>query len=252
MFTVMAHSARTFATAANAFHPSNFKAVVAVIASLVVFQQAPAAMITLSTPAGATGKGGVLPVDAQATFTTSNDTVNIVLTNLQTDIQTLTQAINGLSFTISSGQHSGSLTSSSGESRTVKANGTFVNNGSVSTGWLLGTSGSTFTLSQIGSPAAPTHLIIGPASGSTYPDAGPSIAGAKQFNPFIADSATFVLHVPGVNSDSTINSASFNFGYTNCFSTTVAIPEPSTIILGLFGAASLALIAIKRRVKTAK
>src|SRR5262245_14284878 len=67
-----------------------------------------AGSITYITPAGSTAGGQ--PVDAKAEFTTSGNTLTIVLTNLEANPKSVVQNLSDLSFTIGNG---GSFTGSS-------------------------------------------------------------------------------------------------------------------------------------------
>ena len=76
---------------------------------------ASAAIIMLGTAPGATAGGK--PISAIATFTTSANQVSILLRNLQPDPDSVVQCLSGLQFTVSTGQNSGTLASSSGIER---------------------------------------------------------------------------------------------------------------------------------------
>src|SRR6266852_1034225 len=89
---------------------------------------APAAEGSISTyyiTAGTTVGGQ--PVSATATFTTSANDIQISLTNLQNNPTSVIQNLSDLAFTLSTGQTSGSLLSSSALERSVNSNGTFSN-----------------------------------------------------------------------------------------------------------------------------
>ena len=66
-----------------------------------------------------------------------------------------------------------------------------------------------------------------------------SIARNGPHNPFLSESATFFLNVPGVTADSTINSAMFSFGTTAGVDVHGVhgeiVPEPATLSLLAFG-----------------
>jgi hypothetical protein len=79
-------------------------------------------LIIYGTPSGSTAGGQ--PVSAQAQFTTSAGELSIELTNLQANPTSVVQNISDLFFTISTGQLSGTLSSSSGTERSVAKNGT--------------------------------------------------------------------------------------------------------------------------------
>src|SRR5690348_11018628 len=99
---------------------------------LLLASVAGAASITFDTPSG--GTVGGLPVRATATFVTSADHLTITLANLGDNPTSAVQNLSDLSFVLSGGETSGSLTSSSEQDRTIAANGTFTDGGIVSTG----------------------------------------------------------------------------------------------------------------------
>lgn len=202
---------------------------------------ASATTITFNTPAGSTAGG--LPVDAQATFVTSTDTLTITLTNLLANPTSVVQAISDLSFVLSNGLTSGTLSSSSGEEITIAGDGTFTTGSVVSTGWALLSTASGFQLTVLGTATAPTHTIIGPPDGSNlYSAANASIAGNIAHNPFLNQTATFTLDIPGVTADTTITSVVFSFGTTEGNDVPGTVPEPSSLFLlgsGLIGLAGV-------------
>jgi hypothetical protein len=58
-------------------------------------------------------------------------------------------------------------------------------------------------------------LIIGPPDGSgNYSNANASIAGNGPHNPFVDQTAAFVLSISGINSDTIVTGATFSFGTT--------------------------------------
>lgn len=205
---------------------------------------APGAVIIFQTPSGAsTGGQGV---DAKATFTTSTNQVSVLLENLQADPRSVVQALSGVQFTISTGQSSGTLSSSSGTERTITGTGAYSDGGSASTGWSLSTVGSSLLLNLLGTPEAPQHTIIGPPNGSNqYANANNSITNGTH-SPFLAQSATFTLNVSGVASVSSINNVIFQFntGAGNTVTGNI-VPEPASISL-LFGGLLLPLLRRRR------
>jgi hypothetical protein len=191
------------------------------------------AMITFQTPIGALAGGQ--SVDATAQFTTSDNQIFVVLTNLQADPKSVAQNLSDLLFTVSTGQTTGTLTSSSGRERIVNGNGTFSDSQcTTSTGWSLTTNDKKLYLNVLGTSIAPAHTIIGPANSITglYGNANDSIAGNGPHNLFLGMSASFILSVSGVTSASTINAATFSFGTTSGSNVAgTIVPEPASLSL---------------------
>jgi len=185
---------------------------------------------TYITPSGSTAGGQ--PVSATATFVTSNDDIKITLTNLQSNPTSVVQNLSDLTFTLSTGQTSGTLLSSSGLERTVNANGTFSNGGTVATGWLL--EAGLHLNDLAGGGAGPAHTLIGgPDGSSVYSNANNSIAGNVPHNPFLAGTISFDIQVIGVTAATLVNGVIFSFGTTPGVEVTGTprVPEPATALL---------------------
>jgi hypothetical protein len=188
--------------------------VASIIGACLLTTNLGATMITYNTPAGASTSGG--PVAASASFTTGSGTLQISLSDLLANPTDIAQTISDLEFTLSGGQTTGTLVSSTSTEITVAGNGTATPGGTVSTGWDLNNNvGGGLQLDVLGSPVGPAHLIIGPpGAGGAYTAANGSIAGNGPHNPFLDQTATFALNIPGVTADSTVSSATFSFGTT--------------------------------------
>ena len=203
--------------------------------------------VTFVTPTGSTAGGQ--PVDASVTFTTNNNgSIDITLTNLQANPTSVVQAISDLDFTLSNGATTGTLSSSSGQELTVAKDGTFTLGSTVSTGWGLSSDGSGgLLLDVLGTSTAPAHLIIGPSgTAGTYSNANGSIAGNKPHNPFLNQTAMFVIDVSGVTASTTITGVTFSFGTTAgadvVGTPSVPAPEPASLMLLCSGLLGLPLL----------
>jgi hypothetical protein len=168
-----------------------------------------------ATPPGAAVTDG--QVGATAHFTTGNGFITVTMQSTLADPLSAGQLLNGLAFTLSSGQMNGSLAPSAATIRTVAKGGVFSDAGSSVTGWALaddynGGFGLCVLCNELGS-AGPSHLIIGsPGLSGNYDSANRSIAGNRPHNPFLAGSVMFTINAPGVTTDSTITGAVFTFG----------------------------------------
>jgi hypothetical protein len=201
--------------------------------------------ITLNTASGAVNNTGN-PVNAQVTFTVGqNGALTINLTNLIVNQNDVSQNISDLSFHID-GLTSGAL-GSNGNTIFVNGDGTTSpGSNNVSTGWVLDGTGPNFHLNGLGTAAnVPAYTIIGaPGPGGVYTNANGSIAGNNAHNPFLNQTATFTVTIPGLTSVSQITNVSISFGTTAGDNVPVTnLPEPTTMMLlgtGLLGVAGVA------------
>jgi hypothetical protein len=157
------------------------------------------------------------PINAEAVFTTGDGFISITLSNLQADPTSAGQLVSGLAFTLSEGQTSGVLGPNSANLRQVKSEGAFADFGPSSTGWSLASNFNggmrlCVLCNDLGA-AGPSHLLIGaPAGSGRYQSANGSIAANRPHNPFTAETAVFLVYVPGVTENSTVTSVTFSFG----------------------------------------
>jgi hypothetical protein len=210
---------------------------------------ASAATITYVTPFGATVGSPAQPVNASATFTTGSGTLQVTLTDLLANPKDVGQLISDLDFTLSGGQTTGAIGSSSGTKITVNTGGTTTLGSTGSTGWGLNNNvGGGLQLTPLGFPAGPAGLIIGPpGAGGVYTAANGSIAGNPAHNPFLNQTATFTLNIAGVTADSTVTSATFSFG-TGADDPDVpgTVPDGSATVM-LLGAALAGMGLIRKK-----
>jgi hypothetical protein len=182
-------------------------------------------------------------VNASAVFTTGAGTITINLTDLEANPTSIAQLISGLDFTLSTGATTGTLASSSAQQITINTGGAFVLGSTGITGWgLNGNVSGGLQLDALGF-IGPQGLIIGAPGGSIYSNANASIAGNGPHNPFLNQTATFVVNVTGVTASTSITGATFLFG-TTAGSNTVNASEPGTVSLLLIG---LGLLVVMRK-----
>jgi hypothetical protein len=205
---------------------------------------------TFPLPADSVSSGG--PVSATVKFIIDDgaDTLTVDLWNTLINPENVAQNVSDLFFKLTTGETSGSLTSSLGIERTVAAGGTFTPGGSVDTGWVLEISGTIFHLNGLGSAAeVPAHTIIGLPDGSNlYSNANASIAGNNSHNPFLfgteAAPVQFVLSIPGMDATTRVTDVVFSFGTTPGDDVNVPIP-PSALLLGS-GLLGLGILRFRR------
>ena len=216
---------------------------VALVAASAIVSATP----IFSTTPGATLNG--LPVSAQASFTLAPDQLTITLTNLEANPTSVIQNLSGIEFLLSDGLSSGSLASSIGTEITIASQGTVTLGSSVSTGWVLNAiNGGMLQLTMLGTALAPSHTIIGPADGSgIYSNGNNSIAGNGPHNPFLDQTATFVLSVPGLKTNTTVSNVTFSFN-TDVGYNAPGIPRvPEPVTEALIGSALFFVALIRRR-----
>jgi PEP-CTERM motif-containing protein len=223
--------------------------------SMTAAAPAQALPVLFATPDGSTVGG--LPVNAAATFDIASGTLDIVLSNLQTNPTSVVQNISDLFFALSTG--AATLDSSQGTERTVNQNKTFTDGNSVSTGWRLisatfdGVSGFELCVicsDGVNAGVGPAHTVIGgPAGDNKYDNANGSIAGNGPHNPFLAESATFHLSVAP---DAQVTGATFSFGTTagsnvpgQCERNCTPVPEPASLVI--LGSGFIVTLLVARR-----
>lgn len=188
-----------------------------------------------------------VPVSAMATFTTGADSLTITLQNLLTNEFTVAQGLSDIEFTLDGGTISAALLSSSfsSGSATVAKDGTVTFEAGLNpTGWALDTSAGfdVCLICPVASTARPSQVLIG---GLLNPNG--SIAGNDPHNPFLTGTATFIVGIPGVTSDTNVTSATFSFGTAlgrDVPGTTT--PEPASMLLVGLGLIGLGFVRHRR------
>jgi hypothetical protein len=186
---------------------------------------APAATVTFT---GLSSDGHAVAAKVQITPNAGADTVALKLTNATASILDSGELFTGLDFSL--GGLTPSLTSAQGNQRTVTGAGAFSDTGSPQNlSWSVASlGGGNFQLNF--NPNA-ADSIIGPPSGGNYSVANGSIKGNAGHNPFAAETAEFVLSVPGLESNTPIAITHFRFGTTLAPATGNTVPEPGSAAL---------------------
>src|SRR5436309_1939054 len=91
--------------------------------SALALSSARAGVISFVTPPDSHAGGE--SVAAQATFTTSANQIVVKLENLTVNPHNIVQCLSAFDFTVSTGEHSGTLASSLGMERTIDSDGSF-------------------------------------------------------------------------------------------------------------------------------
>jgi len=199
------------------------------------------------------GAGGSSPdgsVSASAQFTTSNNgTLTVVLNDLLSGIVSPGQMLSDIAFTFG-GQVPGTVTLTSQSGALVNVNNSTVTPvGGSPTHWVY--SGGVLTAISGGQPS---NMILGLSPNCNN--------GCANFNPYINQTATFVLTGTTLTAATTITGATFSFGtgpefflpgtvctsptQPNCGGTPAgSVPEPSSSVLVLLGLALVVVVAFK-------
>jgi hypothetical protein len=190
-------------------------------------------------------------LSATAVFTTGAGQLTLTLTNHTGGSALISagQALSDISFVLSDAPGTLGTKSAAGQLIDVSTSGHTSNVSGVPDRWLglnggvFSISGNTITMETLGHGKTDEMILGAPSTGGTYPNANNSVTGASQVSkrqPYVDGTATFVLHLSGVTANTTVQSATFSFGTqpdTLLTGHLRAVPEPSTLALGLIGGA---------------
>jgi hypothetical protein len=191
---------------------------------------------------GNSADGHAVSGSAAFAFNDALDTVTVTLANTTTTTLDAGELFTGLDFRIDG--LASTMTSDTGIQRTVAGDGTFADT--------LTPQDLSWSLVSLGSGNYQLNFnpnakdgIIGPPSGGNYAGANGSIKGNAGHNPFAAQSATFMLSVPGLAASTPVSVTTFRYGTTLEPATGTITPEPGTAVL--LSLASCLLVAAGRR-----
>ena len=195
-------------------------------------------------------------------FDTTAGTVSVTLDNTTSETYAAGDLMQGVSFNIATGAGAGSLSSAtyssvSGNLINVASNGSYSTAGAAtltgtngvtgSSAWQLASTASSLTLKT-----SSADTVIGSPTGGNYSAANGSIKGNGPHNPFLQDSPTFVLDLPGIVGASNVDVTWATIYYTTGgVQTTTRInggtPLPEPAALSLLGLPAIGLLLRKRR-----
>jgi hypothetical protein len=208
--------------------------------------------------------GNVIDGTAVFSFNATTGRLTVTVTNNIVNPRADNQNISALFFKASTGQTAGSLSSSSAVQMNVNSDKsyTLLNSGNpVSTSWSLATNQTVanpvtgsitgnYRLTSLGLSHAVQTIIGAPdSSTNTYLNANPSITNGVH-NPFLFETATFVLSGTGLTDASRISSLTWGVGTTTgnyVNGHLVTVPEPATLALVGIGLAGIAALRFRRR-----
>ena len=188
-------------------------------------------------------------------FTTSDNQLNITLTNRVVNPADVVSVLTSLQFTLGTGVYSGgSLLASNATKRDVDKKGGYTVGVTGKTDWVYSRKGFDAVLSW-NDGSGPDEGIIGDtATTGKYDAANGSIKGNKAHNSFLFKTANFTVSLAGVGEYTAISNVKLGWGTTdsrlgttivdayctNCNQVQSGTPEPASMILIGLGLAALA------------
>lgn len=226
------------ARAAHVATNCNLLAILSVSFAALVANSAAAAFVFT----GNSSDGHAVSGSAAFALNDALDTVTVTLANTTTTTLDAGELFTGLDFRI--GGLAATMTSDTGIQRTVAGDGSYADTLTPQNlSWSLVSLGSGNY--QLNFNPDAKDAILGPPSGGNYAGANSSIKGNAGHNPFAAQTATFVLSVPGLAATTPVNVMTFRYGTTLDPATGTITPEPGTAVLISF--ASCLLVGASRR-----
>jgi len=214
-------------------------------------------IITFTTIPGSLNSAGS-PINAQVSFITSANNLEIQLVNLEANPTDVGQDISGLSFVLSNGLTSATLTSFSAIQRKFNTGGTYTDT-DVSTAlgdttyWQMTTNTTGgLTLQTIVNGNNEETIMGPPDSNNIYSQANASFNADHHPPEWFGDDSNpviFNLNIPGITADDTVTSAVLSFGTSGKDNHQTVVPLPGAFLL--LGAGLVRLVTYGRRRKLA-
>jgi hypothetical protein len=200
---------------------------------------------------------------AEADFSISGTVITIKVTNLlsPTAIVGAGTAVSGVVFTLSNNAGANGANTASGQLVNLDSSGNVTDQAGSPNNWITPTKGlvtsatsPTVTISAF-STSPPTEMILPADNGGGYPNSNNSINANHQ--PSVDGPLTVTLTLAGLTTLTTIQSVTFEYG-TMPDSTQPgtdhggplqlqAVPEPSTLVIGVVGALGFFGYGLRRR-----
>jgi hypothetical protein len=188
-------------------------------------------------------------VDVSASVTPGTNSLTVVVTNLTVNPKTVAQNISDFTVFVA-----GTPITGVGATSTPTANYVLVDgSGNASaasapanTAWSVTSTPNSVHVNDLGTPCGPACTILGaPGPGGVYTNANGSIAANGPHNPFINQTATFILSVTGITAATQIINFQWSFGTAPGNVSTNQVPLPPAALL--FGTALVGLGVLGRR-----
>jgi hypothetical protein len=201
---------------------------------------------TFETMSGATDPAGE-PIKGEVTFTTFSDEnyVAVTLTNLDTSLQSVGQAITGVQFVTATNAFTSSSTVTVKSGQEYSISGSGAKTLATNKPWYLSLPSTSMVDLSVFGHGNPKNSVL--PSLLSYSGAGGSIDGNSAHNPFYVGSVTFDVSTGSQDpADLYFRSVQINFG-TGTDLVTALIPEPETYALMLLGLGVLGFAARWRK-----